>query len=1041
MLGTGPEQTVTPARRSFGPADGGATHTSSPVPPRTPPAIPDHDLLRCIGRGSYGEVWLARNVMGTYRAVKIVYRATFDSDRPYEREFDGLKKFEPVSRAHESQVALLHVGRNDREGYFYHIMELADDQRTGQQIDADRYEPKTLRSELKARARLPFGDGVRIGLALTTALEHLHKHGLIHRDIKPSNIIFVNGLPKLADIGLVATVDATCSYVGTEGYLPPEGPGTPQADLYSLGKVLYEISTGKDRRDFPELPLELDSSEEGKGVVEFNAVVVKACKPAARDRYKSASQMREDLLLLLAGKSVRRTHAMERRLVLMTRIGVGAVAIMVLGAFPYYLAIKEAQRARQEAAHARQAEADGQEKLRRAYLAEAQAGRWSHRAGRRFESLNRLKQAAQIRPSLELRNEAIACLALTDLRLARQWLEQAAGTPDFNCDFDPNYGHYAINDSGGTVHVRRVEDGFEEAQFPGYGGNFKATAFSPDGKLLLIACTQADDRIDLLEFDSHRPILRFSGKRFRAAGFSTDSRLLAISFNEPSNNFPIRIFDLSLGREVASVSHMSLPFMLLFNPKQPNLLVTSDSSPAVRVWDWREGRVIQTLIHPNWITGVDWHPDGQTLATACADHQVYLWDLASGKKRAAMLGHEDAAVRVSFNSDGRFLVSRGRDGLLFLWDPITQRDVVSMPIPGVSYHLSNAADRCAIWMGVGKLGLVEVEASDGYRVLRRDFEGDHRGIGCDFSPDGRRLVSTDPAGIYLWDLKTDKEIARAGEPTWEHGAVFSPDGAELLLDTRAGIERWRFDSGLENPSTNGFNVGSGRPICSPSDNGGAVFSRDRRTVAVATHDRLHVCDIATGQERCRLDPKYGSSYIFAALDTEGNLAATWFRSATNVLVWDVSASKVVRSVPAHPYSHASFSPNGQWLAVGDEEELRVWDTHTWQALYSLPRVKVQFYGYHAFSPDSRVLALAISRGNVRLVEAASGQELATLEGPDRMDIRWMSFSIDGSQLAVVSGTGLIQLWDLHFIRQELAAMALDWELPHLPSPYQQQAAR
>lgn len=346
MLGTGPEQTLTPAKGVSGTANLGSTPGASPVPPRLPPAIPDHELLRCIGRGSYGEVWLGRNVMGSYRAVKIVNRATFDSDRPYEREFEGLKKFEPVSRTHPSQVAILHVGRNDHEGYFYYVMELADDQLTGRQVDPERYAPRTLRSELKPRGRLPFEDCVRIGIALTTALEHLHENGLIHRDIKPSNIILVNGQPKLADIGLVATVDATCSFVGTEGYLPREGPGTPQADLYSLGKVLYEMSTGKDRRDFPELPLQLDSAEEEKGVMEFNAIVVRACKPDARDRYQSAGQMHEDLLLLLAGKSVRRTHAMEHRLKLMTRIGVGAVAVMVLGAFPYYLAIKEARLAR-----------------------------------------------------------------------------------------------------------------------------------------------------------------------------------------------------------------------------------------------------------------------------------------------------------------------------------------------------------------------------------------------------------------------------------------------------------------------------------------------------------------------------------------------------------------------------------------------------------------------------------------------------------------------------------------------------------------------
>ncbi len=91
--------------------------------PATPP-IPDHTLLRCIGGGSYGDVWLARNIMGTYRAVKIVYRKTFSSERPYEREFTGIQKFEPISRSHESQVDILQVGRAD--GYFYYVMELAD---------------------------------------------------------------------------------------------------------------------------------------------------------------------------------------------------------------------------------------------------------------------------------------------------------------------------------------------------------------------------------------------------------------------------------------------------------------------------------------------------------------------------------------------------------------------------------------------------------------------------------------------------------------------------------------------------------------------------------------------------------------------------------------------------------------------------------------------------------------------------------------------------------------------------------------------------
>ena len=239
------------------------------VQPVSPPVISDHELLRRIGHGSYGEVWLARNATGAYRAVKVVYRRTFDHDRPYEREFGGILKFEPISRTHESQVDILHVGRNDANGHFYYVMELADDQNTGQQITPETYSPRTLRSEISRHGRLPVQTCLQIGLSLTQALAHLHQNGLIHRDVKPSNIIFVNGVAKLADIGLVTDADATVSFVGTEGYVAPEGPGTVQADLYSLGKVLYEISTGRDRLDYPEFPTGLKDFPDQQGLMEL----------------------------------------------------------------------------------------------------------------------------------------------------------------------------------------------------------------------------------------------------------------------------------------------------------------------------------------------------------------------------------------------------------------------------------------------------------------------------------------------------------------------------------------------------------------------------------------------------------------------------------------------------------------------------------------------------------------------------------------------------------------------------------------------------
>ena len=270
------------------------------------PIIPDHEVLRVIGRGAYGEIWLARSLTGAVRAVKVVYRSTFESERAFQREFQGMSSFEPISRAHAGFVDILHVGRTAE--CLYYIMELADDHLNGRDIDIINYSPRTLKSDLERRKRLSVSDSIAIGLSLTDALSALHAHGLTHRDIKPANIIFVDGVPKLADIGLVA-VSGQRSFVGTEGYVPPEGPGTPSADIFSLGKVLYEISTGKDRLDFPELDSQLSERPDRERAMKLNDVLVKACANEPRHRYATAEAMHTDLALVQGGEAPVRKRA------------------------------------------------------------------------------------------------------------------------------------------------------------------------------------------------------------------------------------------------------------------------------------------------------------------------------------------------------------------------------------------------------------------------------------------------------------------------------------------------------------------------------------------------------------------------------------------------------------------------------------------------------------------------------------------------------------------------------------------------------------
>ena len=266
------------------------------------PAIPDHELLRLVGRGAYGDVWLARDALGSFHAVKIIRRAAFDHADPYDREFRGLQKFTPISRAHPGLVHILHVGRNLAADCFYYVMEAGDDEKSGAKIDPATYSPRNLGRDLHRRAPLPVAECVELGAALCDALEFLHGQGLIHRDIKPANIIFVNGRSKLADIGLVTDIGLQrhqVSKVGTEGYLPPEGPGTAAGDLYALGKVLAEMIAPRPASGDAPVSAVAAAMPDDLALEKIRAVIGTACAENPAERFASAGAMREALRKVL----------------------------------------------------------------------------------------------------------------------------------------------------------------------------------------------------------------------------------------------------------------------------------------------------------------------------------------------------------------------------------------------------------------------------------------------------------------------------------------------------------------------------------------------------------------------------------------------------------------------------------------------------------------------------------------------------------------------------------------------------------------------
>jgi hypothetical protein len=170
-------------------------------------------------------------------------------------------------------------------------------------LGLEEYSPLTLRSRITEVGPAPARQVARWGLRLTEGLAVLHASGLVHRDVKPGNVLFVRGEPCLADYGLAGESGGEPQFNGTEGYRPIEGTSDAGADIFALGKTLYEGWTGQDRLEFPSLPRGvLDASDWISQGVLLNDVLLRACDAQAARRFGSAAEMTAALEGVILGR-------------------------------------------------------------------------------------------------------------------------------------------------------------------------------------------------------------------------------------------------------------------------------------------------------------------------------------------------------------------------------------------------------------------------------------------------------------------------------------------------------------------------------------------------------------------------------------------------------------------------------------------------------------------------------------------------------------------------------------------------------------------
>ncbi len=655
-------------------------------------------LLQQIGEGGCGVVYMAEQEEPVRRKVALkVVKLGMDTKSViarFEAERQALALMD-----HPNIAKVLDAGATET-GRPYFVMELVRGIKITEYCD---------QNNLSTRDRLD------LFIKVCHAIQHAHQKGIIHRDIKPSNILVTlrDGVPvpKVIDFGIAkATGDqrltdktlftAFQQFIGTPAYMSPEqaemselGVDT-RSDIYSLGVLLYELLTGQTpfdsalllqagldeirriiRHQEPVRPsTRLSTMIEGnltqaarqrraepaklsamiRGDLDW--IVMKALEKDRSRRYETANGLAADIQRHLANEPVMARPPSKlyrfQKLAGRNKIAfVSASAVTVALIVALAIAIVAVIRIKHDNQQIQQAKDDATEKLWGSYLAEARATRMSDQAGQRFASLEAVEKAAAIRPDLKVRNEAIASMAVSDLRVAKQTTITGHGTQNEHASFDLNMERYAFEDTNGYITIRAVSNNSVLAVLAAPGYSLEADyGFSANGKYYRALYSHEPEGLSFWAWDveTQKPALRISTKEddtnhknfIPAAEFSSDSRLLACSGWDGT----ITIYNLASGAEIKRFSNKRVFDHLDFNPENTQLACSRKDDSSVEILEVKSGRKVMTLACSNGVSVLAWSLDGKRLATACMDFHIDVsgcrdWSAASNSRRLSSKDH------------------------------------------------------------------------------------------------------------------------------------------------------------------------------------------------------------------------------------------------------------------------------------------------------------------------------------------------------------------------------------------------------------------
>ncbi|MGV9642905.1 nSTAND1 domain-containing NTPase [Streptomyces sp. NPDC003514] len=636
------------------------------------------------------------------------------------------------------------------------------------------------------------------------------------------------------------------------------------------------------------------------------------------------------------------------------------------------------------------------------------------------------------------------------LRVARQWVEEADGSPtgvplvaEF-LECSARLDRASLERLADAVAARVVEIAASDPQLAILGALAALEECAP---------TSAAQQALHTAFNASRlrAVLRGHGEDVNAVAWSPDGARLATA----SDDGTIRVWNGERPADpvvLAPDGGGSRVQSLAWSPDGRHLAGGSRDGTAT-VWDVGTGAEAGVLTgHGDAVEGVAWAPDGEWLATASSDRTVRIWDAVNLVESTRFTGHERPVWDVAWSPDGRRVASASDDGTVRVWSMAGGREVAAVAghragVSAVAWSpdgqllASVSEDRHVVVSAVADVDADAVTAGAGASRKRLDC-GEK--LSCvAWSPDSRRLaVGDDVRTARVWDLDTGESTLLSGHTdsvngiAW-HGsriATVSRDRTVAVWDVTAPGGQSRTLLGHKGSVTSVSWSPDGTRLATASQDGTAVIWDEGRGVAVGslghagdvsqavwspdssrlvTVSRGGVAAVRRVDDRTELFALRGHADEITSVSwsPDGTRIATTSRDRTARL-WDASDGAELKVLQGrdHWLGGGAWSPDGRHLATSlTDKALCVWDTEEGTVAATLHGHRDYAWSI-SWSPDGRRLATGSRDNTVRIWDPLAGTELRSLAG-HRERVQGVAWSPDGGRLATVSWDRTVRLWD------------------------------